>query len=168
MKPLVLSLAVALLVLSPLQGQDNALSELFGETLTDASGQEVPVDSLKGKLIGVYFSAMWCPPCRAFTPELVKLRDRKDDEFEVVFISSDRTEEDKQKYMKDYRMKWLTVPMDSPKVAELRRQFSVSGIPKLVVIDDQGNVISTEARKEVAANANKALREWKKATNQGG
>lgn len=166
MKPLILSAVLAVLVLSAAHGQDNALSELLGETLVDASGKEVPVDSLKGKLIGVYFSAMWCPPCRAFTPELVKFRDHKDDEFEVVFVSSDKSQEDKQKYMTDYRMKWLTIPMDSPKVSGLRRRFSVTGIPRLVVIDDKGNVISEQARNEVSENPNKALREWKKAAGQ--
>ena len=27
---------------------------------------------LEGKVIGIYFSAHWCPPCRGFTPKLVE------------------------------------------------------------------------------------------------
>ena len=46
-------------------------------------------------VVGVYFSAHWCPPCRGFTPQLAQLY--KDvtaagKKFGVVFVSSDRDE----------------------------------------------------------------------------
>src|SRR5437764_9700345 len=47
------------------------------------------------KLIGLYFSAHWCPPCRKFTPELVQFYNRvapQHSEFEIVFVSLDRTQ----------------------------------------------------------------------------
>ncbi|KAK3933257.1 Nucleoredoxin [Frankliniella fusca] len=44
-------------------------------------------------VLGVYFSAHWCPPCKAFTPQLVNtynaVRERGHS-FEVIFVSSDR------------------------------------------------------------------------------
>ncbi len=55
-------------------------------------GKRSPRASLKGKMVGIYFSAHWCPPCRAFTPNLVKFRDKNKDEFEIVFVSSDKDE----------------------------------------------------------------------------
>src|SRR5690348_2763408 len=73
------------------------------------------VDELKGKIVGVYFSAHWvrngggfkmiarghdvcfllgqCPPCRGFTPVLKKLYEdcnKQQKPFEVIFISSDQ------------------------------------------------------------------------------
>lgn len=42
---------------------------------------------------GFYFSANWCPPCRAFTPQLADAYRRirkKEPGFEIVFVSSDR------------------------------------------------------------------------------
>jgi nucleoredoxin len=90
-----------------------SLEELVGPELINAAGEKVPTSSLAGKVVGLYFSAEWCPPCKAFTPELVKLRDSAADKFEVVFVSSDRSPEAQQKYMKDYKMIWLAVPHDS-------------------------------------------------------
>ena len=65
---------------------------LFGDELTDATGAKVPVARLEGKLVGLYFSAHWCPPCRRFTPRLVDFRDRlgKESPLEIVFVSCDR------------------------------------------------------------------------------
>ncbi len=64
-------------------------AELFPQGLVDAQKQPVSVDSLDGKIVGIYFSAQWCPPCRNFTPKLVSFRNANKDDFEVVFVSSD-------------------------------------------------------------------------------
>ena len=45
------------------------------------------------KYYAFYYSAVWCPPCKAFTPDLVKFYDRmrkSGADFEIVFVSSDR------------------------------------------------------------------------------
>ena len=50
-----------------------ALAKLFGEELTNKAGDVVSTSDLEDKeKIGIYFSAHWCAPCRAFTPKLVK------------------------------------------------------------------------------------------------
>ena len=51
------------------------------------------MSDLVGKNVLLYFSAHWCPPCRAFRPKLTEAYDNikaNDDALEVVFISSDR------------------------------------------------------------------------------
>lgn len=56
-------------------------------------GAKIPVSDLVGKNVLLYFSAHWCPPCRAFLPKLIEAYDKikaDDDALEVVFISSDR------------------------------------------------------------------------------
>ena len=45
---------------------------LKGQTLIKKDGSSHPADSaLAGKpIVMIYFSAHWCPPCKAFTPVL--------------------------------------------------------------------------------------------------
>jgi nucleoredoxin len=139
-----------------------SLEELLGPELVDADGNKVELSSLEGKVIGLYFSAEWCPPCRAFTPDLVRAAGGSND-FEVVFVSSDRSAEDQTKYMKGYRMKWPAIPFDSEKRRELKGRFNISGIPALVIIDDQGNLITDQGRRELGNNPRQAIHDWKKA-----
>lgn len=159
MKPLLF-----LLLLLPLT-TFASLEDLVGPDLINAQGEKVELSSLEGKVIGLYFSAEWCGPCRAFTPSLVKLRDRKDDEFEVIFVSSDRSAEDQAEYMKDYDMEFPAIPFDSEKRRALGQQFGISGIPSLVIVDDQGNLITKGGRSEMGgsdSDTRKALREWRR------
>ncbi|GKV22886.1 hypothetical protein SLEP1_g32703 [Rubroshorea leprosula] len=55
-------------------------------------GAKILVSDLVGKNILLYFSAHWCPPCRAFLPKLIEAYHKikaKDEAFEVIFISTD-------------------------------------------------------------------------------
>ena len=68
-------------------------NELITGKLIRADGTEAEAGVLKDKTVLVYFSAHWCPPCRRFTPELVKVYDEwkaAEKPVEVVFVSSDQ------------------------------------------------------------------------------
>ena len=46
---------------------------LLKRSLQDSSGNIVAAESaLAGKVVGVYFSASWCGPCKQFTPTLIE------------------------------------------------------------------------------------------------
>ena len=140
-----------------------ALEALFGKRLVNAKGKKVSAATLAGKKIGIYFSASWCPPCRAFTPQLVAAYRQLQSEgqpFEVVLVPSDQTEAAMEKYMKDHDMPWLAVPFGDKHVEALKEKFAVAGIPKLVVVDAQGQTRSSEARGEVAAQGAAAYAGW--------
>jgi nucleoredoxin len=89
------------------------LVDLLGSALHSKSGDLQTAD-VRAKYLGIYFSASWCPPCRAFTPKLVKYyKDFKSAhpsarDFELVFVSSDRSSKDAAKYYNE--MPWLKLP----------------------------------------------------------
>jgi nucleoredoxin len=144
---------------------ESAMSILFGQELRNAQGEKVAVDKLDGKLVGIYFSAHWCPPCRAFTPKLVEFHKAvttAGKPFEIVFVSSDRDEAAMTAYMKETAMPWLAVPFGDPKVKELKEKFKVSGIPALIVVNGKGETVSRTARGEVASSGAAAFDAWAK------
>lgn len=111
-------------------------------------------DALAGKdFVMLYFSAHWCPPCRGFTPELAAFykEHAAAKSFEVVFLSSDRSEEDFASYYGE--MPWLAVPLaDKATKAALSAKFEVRGIPTLVLLDKEGNTVTKSARAKVVSS----------------
>lgn len=109
------------------------------------------MSDLKGKNVLLYFSAHWCPPCRAFLPKLVdayhKIKE-KDNALEVVFISSDGDQASFDDFFAG--MPWLALPFGDSRKALLSRKFKVSGIPMLVAIGSSGRTVTKEARDLVA------------------
>jgi len=100
----------------------------------------------KKKLIALYFSAHWCPPCRKFTPELVDYYNRvatQHPEFEIVFVSFDKSQFAMETYMREANMPWPAI--DFPKLGgkEAVRKYAGKGIPCLVLVDATGTVISS-------------------------
>ncbi|XP_060669059.1 probable nucleoredoxin 1 [Ziziphus jujuba] len=119
------------------------LSSTERDFLVRNNGDQVKIDSLKGKKFGLYFSASWCGPCRRFTPNLVKVyyKVASKGDFEVVFISADKDEESFNGYFS--KMPWLAVPFsDSETRYQLDVLFRVSEVPYLMIIGENGNVLT--------------------------
>jgi len=157
---------------NPYAGQQSAagdeltgpLADLLGTKLISSSGKKASTASLAhAEKVGLYFSAHWCPPCRAFTPKLVKAyRELQKEEkpFEVVFVSSDKDKRSMLDYMEEAHMPWLAVPYGSDAVKKLRDKFRVSGIPRLVIVDAEGKVLTPDARGGVTSKGAGAYDRW--------
>ena len=140
-----------------------AIKEAFGERLVNARGRRVSPADLQGKKIGLYFSAQWCPPCRAFTPGLVEAYEEMQKQgkpFEIIFVSHDRSENDMYKYMRDYKMPWIAIRYDDEKRDALKQQHGIRGIPSFVIVDDTGKTISANGRGEITAHGAGAFDLW--------
>lgn len=142
---------------------------LQGAELVNKSGNTILANhALKGKtVIAFYFSAHWCPPCRQFTPLLARAyaasrAKGQGGNVEVIFVSSDRTEEALLSYMKEAHGDWLAVPHDDPLVQSLSSKFGVRGIPALKVVGIDGSEISKEGREEVMSLGAASFAQWEK------
>ncbi|CAJ0579901.1 unnamed protein product, partial [Mesorhabditis spiculigera] len=131
------------------------MSELLkGVELLTHDGKTVKAEEhLKGKLVGLYFSAGWCGPCRQFTPKLKKFYEhitgeaKKD--FEIVFISRDREEDDMLEYFKEKHGAWTALALDDPLSVELQEKYEVKTIPAFRVVKADGTVLVNDARTDV-------------------
>jgi len=135
----------------------------FIDQLVSADGAAVQADALSGKVIGLYFSAKRCPPCRAFTPSLVEAYEALQAEgkpFEVVFVSADRDEAAMFDYMRSYKMNWLAIPFADAARESLQRRYQIRGYPTLVIVDDQGAVITADGRRDIAMSGAAAFDGW--------
>ena len=130
--------------------------EAMGDEFMSADGEAVELSALRGegKVIGLYFSAHWCPPCKAFTPLLVETYKKvkaAGKELEVVFVSSDKDMGQFQEYFAT--MPWLAIPPGDKRKAALSLRFEVEGIPALVLLDGAtGETINANGRGAVGGD----------------
>ena len=103
----------------------------------------------------LYFSAHWCPPCRRFTPalkEFYEVANRSGKKVEIVFVSSDETEEAARQYLREHHGDWLMVPFGDKLRWDMKKRYGVwagaerevlgtdgkrTGIPTLVLVDTE-------------------------------
>ena len=92
-------------------------TSLFGSTLLrneEGTVKECETSSIiKEGVVGLYFSAHWCPPCRSFTPILASWYNKLtssvlNGKLEIVFLSSDQSEEEFDSYYSE--MPWAALP----------------------------------------------------------
>ena len=136
------------------------------ETLLDQKGNKVSSDILEGKYVGLYFSASWCGPCRAFTPSLIKFRNKYKTEFEVVLVGVDGSSRAQANYMKKYKMPWLAMQNLTIEAKAARQITGIKQIPSLVILAPDGMILSKDGKREVAQSAETALESWKSQTKK--
>jgi len=138
--------------------------------LVTKSGGKAPADALSGKVVALYFSAHWCPPCKAFTPVLRQFYEQlrgNGKDIEIIFVSGDRTEEEFKDYFSNDHGDWLAVEYSAKERMSLSEHYKVQGIPTLIVVDGSGRNVVPDARSDVAGAQNSATvqgvyDEWKK------
>jgi peroxiredoxin len=100
--------------------------------------RKVTLGELRGKVVVLNFWATWCAPCVEEMPSLVQLQQRfKDKGLTVVGISIDADGDAYHKFLKDYKVDFLTVRDPDQKTANLYGTFKW---PETYIIDRDGIV----------------------------
>jgi thiol-disulfide isomerase/thioredoxin len=116
------------------------------------NGKPFDQKSLAGKVVLVDFWATWCGPCVAEIPNVLEQYEKyHKDGFEVVGISLDQEREALEKFVSEQKLPW-PILFEEPKgdgwQHPLATFYGISGIPTVVLIGRDGNVITLDARGE--------------------
>jgi thiol-disulfide isomerase/thioredoxin/outer membrane lipoprotein-sorting protein len=109
-------------------------------TLTDTEGNEVSLNSLRGKVVFIDFWATWCPPCRESLPHTQSLSQHekvKSGDLVVLAVNAREDLDTVKKFMQDNNYSFRVLLDKDGKVMD---SFKVRGIPTFVVIDREGKV----------------------------
>ncbi len=172
---LYMAVAAALLAGAGALQADNTVYPGFKGKLVESKGRKVDkfddAALAQSKYYAIYYSASWCGPCRAFTPDLVRWYKRnksKNPQFELIFVSSDRSAEDMAAYMKEDGMDWPALAFDNKKDTPGLTKYSGRGIPCLVFIDETGKVLSDSYVDGKYVGPRKVLEDMEKILKGGG
>jgi thiol-disulfide isomerase/thioredoxin len=114
------------------------MEKALGEgDLATAKGDSVPIATLKGKYVGLYFGAKWCGPCRAFTPKMVSTYQalkKEDTPLEIIFVSSDKSAAEMKAYMTSTKMNCLSIPFGDKRLEWLPVRHTTVVVVVVVVV----------------------------------
>jgi thiol-disulfide isomerase/thioredoxin len=141
------------------------LIKMIGPTLVDVDGSQISSSILADTPdVLLYFTAKWCGPCRRFTPKLVDFYDKNASsrDFMIVMVSSDRAKDQMAKYLKDYKIAFPAVPFERRDTSGLKKKFGDRGIPNLVWIDRDDDVVESSYNKGTYVGPGKVLAAFSK------
>jgi thiol-disulfide isomerase/thioredoxin len=116
-------------------------------TGTQLDGAKFDWAKYRGKVVLIDFWATWCGPCRAEVPNVKKnYREYHDRGFDVVGINLDDEREDVEKYLEKEKYPWVTLYDGGWDANAMATHYGVMGIPTVILVNKDGNVVSTEAR----------------------
>jgi peroxiredoxin len=133
--------------LSAQQSEDRGYIVKIGETAPQVTmqlidGQNIKLDSLKGKVVVLQFTASWCSVCRKEMPHLENevWLPNKDKDFILIGVDYD---EPLEKVIAFQQQMKTTYPMALDPNAEIFSKFAVkeSGVTRNVVIDKTGKIV---------------------------
>ncbi len=106
--------------------------------LPNLAGDEVSLDSFRGKYVLVNFWATWCVPCRKEMPYLQNISEKHSDQLVVLGINMGEDVERVEPFVEDMA---LTFPILLDPPDTLTDEHNVRGLPVSFIVGPDGQII---------------------------
>lgn len=114
----------------------------------NVNGGKTSLESLKGKFVYIDVWATWCGPCIAEIPALKEVEKQyhgKNIEFVSISIDDKKDFEKWKKMVADKELKGIQLFADNDWKSEFVKSFAIDGIPRFILIDTDGKIVSADA-----------------------
>ncbi len=123
-------------------------AEASNFTVVDSTGKEVKLSDFKGKVVYMDFWATWCGPCRRQMPHSKKLKKHfEGQEVAFLYISVDKDEAKWKAFLDKEQLEGHHYHAPKDRVLQIKRDYMVQGIPKFVLIDQEGKLVDFNAKR---------------------
>ena len=113
------------------------------------------------KVVCLYFTASWCPPCQGFCPLLIDFYNdinSTEKQLEIILVSRDQNKDDFEEYYA--QMPWLALPFNDDRIPNLAEKYGIKGIPILLVLKKNGEVATKTGKMDVTNEGSGAFDKW--------
>ena len=110
-------------------------------TVTDITGAEKTLSSMKGKAVVINFWASWCPPCKGELPDFERLYREMNGEIEFMIVDmTDGVQETVEKGKAHIDENGYTFPVYYDTNMSAAMGYNVTSIPQTYFVDKEGNI----------------------------
>jgi tetratricopeptide (TPR) repeat protein len=110
-----------------------------GFKVKSATGDELSLETFKGKVVLLDFWAVWCGPCRVDMPEVRKIwKKYSGDQFVIIGVNLDSNRTTFEGYVKQEGLTWPHYYDGLRWDNKIARLYGVTSIPHTVLIDQEG------------------------------
>lgn len=97
----------------------------------DFYGQDLDLESLKGKVVIINFWASWCAPCLEEVPSLISLVEALKGDLKLVAVSGDSNKEDIEAFLKAFpKVKSENIFIVWDEQGEIAKQYGIDRLPE--------------------------------------
>lgn len=120
----------------------------------DMTGKPLSIANYKGKVVLIDFWAVWCGPCVAELPNVLKAYEKHHAQgFEIIGISLDRDQARLEKFIEEKHMPWPQFFDGLYWSNKLAVKYGVNSIPATYLLDGEGKIIGKNLRGEALEQA---------------
>ncbi|UII25627.1 TlpA family protein disulfide reductase [Fulvivirga maritima] len=147
----------------PKSDYNETLKEEYNGWLAIADGQPAPnlegttqddqvfhLADLNGKVVYIDIWATWCAPCREEIPysQDIKEHYKDNDDIAFLYVSVDQSKKSWLDYLKSHPdFKGIHINDPGNFQSNIAEAFKVSGIPRYIIIDKEGKIFATDAKR---------------------
>ncbi len=125
---------------------DFAFESLDGDTLG--------MSDFLGRVVYIDVWATWCGPCIGEHPYLEELQEEfKDENVTFVSVSIDNTKEPWEKMVHKKQLGGVHLYAPGGWKAQIMESYMINGIPRFILVDQEGNIVSSDAPRPSGAIA---------------
>lgn len=111
-------------------------------------GGKTSLDDLKGKYVYIDMWATWCAPCKKEIPALKRVEKQfhgKNIAFVSISVDRKKDYDTWRKMIEDEELGGIQLMADNDRNSKFYHDYEISGIPRFILIDPEGKIISADA-----------------------
>lgn len=135
--------------------------EAPGFTAMSIDGKNVSLESLRGKPVYIDVWATWCGPCKREIPHLKEVEEKYGKDIHFVSVSIDREEDENtwKKMVEEKELGGIQLMAENDWKSEIATSYAIKGIPRFILVDKDGKIISADAARPSSDDIDKVLEE---------
>jgi len=118
-------------------------------TYNDVDGNPVSFSDFRGRVVYLNVWATWCAPCRAEIPHKKRLEEHFAGNADIVFVNVSldnlRDLQRWRDFVATHQLGGVQLHGNIDGPMNMRTLYGITGIPRFMIFDRQGNIVSTDA-----------------------